>query len=346
MSTPADEAAANSRLQPSPSRAPTILDLAALAGVSKTTVSRVLNGSPRVAPSTRASVLDAVERLGFQVNQAARSLRTNRTGLVGVMVPLISIFGVIIEELDRALANEQLSILMTSSRRLDPEHDRDAIEMLVGRGADALVIAPSDDRSEALKSYLKTVKAPIVVLDRELRGVRADAVLVEHGPSLQAALDHLLVSGRRRVGLLTRDRKTRAGRQILDGYESAADALGYAIPAGLVVEFADLDRQAGRDGVDELVAGAADAFISTGTMEHTASVLERLGERGLLVHQDVSLVAYGHLGTTSAPYPTLPTIAYPVEEVARLVKELLTARLAGSTAKPQLERVVTRFVAP
>lgn len=331
---------------PGPPRAPTILDLAALAGVSKTTVSRVLNGSPRVAPSTRASVLEAVERLGFQVNQAARSLRTSRTGLIGVMVPIISIFGVIVEELDRALADEQLSILMTSSRRRNPERDRDAIEMLVGRGADALVIAPSDDRSGVLNRYLKTVKAPIVVLDRELRGVRADAVLVDHRPGLQAALEHLLGSGRRRVGLLTRDRKTRPGRQIIDGYANAAEALGYAVPPGLVVECEDLDRQTGRDGVDELVTRGADAIVSTGTMEHTASVLERLGEHGLLLHKDVSLVVYGHLGTTSAQYTGLPTIAYPVGEVALLTKQLLVERLGGSTATPRVKRVTTRFLAP
>jgi LacI family transcriptional regulator len=328
-----------------PARAPTILDLAALAGVSKTTVSRVLNGSPRVAPSTRATVLDAVDRLGFQVNQAARSLRTSRTGLVGVMVPIISIFGVIVEELDRALADEQLSILMTTSRRRDPGRDRDAIEMLVGRGADALVIAPSDDRSSRLGRYLKTVKAPIVVLDRELRGVRADVVLVDQEPGLRAALEHLLASGRRQIGLLSRDRKTRPGRQIIDGYAKAAAALGYTVPPGLVLEFEDLDRQAGRDGVDGLIAAGADAIVSTGTMEHTASVLERLGEHGLLLHRDVSLVMYGHLGPV-AQRTGLPTIAYPVEDVAALTKQLLLERLGGATAAPQVERVATRFLAP
>src|ERR1700730_14996650 len=71
------------RVERRPKRPPTILDIAKAAAVSKTTVSRVLNGSARVAPDTRTRVRDAIAQLGFQVNLAARSLRTSRTGLVG-----------------------------------------------------------------------------------------------------------------------------------------------------------------------------------------------------------------------------------------------------------------------
>src|SRR5581483_3563098 len=142
---------------------PTIMDIAAHAGVSKTTVSRALNGSPRVAPATRARVQDAVLQLGFQVNQAARSLRTSRTGLVGFLVPVISIFGLIVEALDEHLAEHGLGILVTSSRRRDAARDIDAVETLVGRGVDALVLAPSDDRSPELARYLRTLNTPIVL---------------------------------------------------------------------------------------------------------------------------------------------------------------------------------------
>jgi LacI family transcriptional regulator len=331
--------------EPTPIRSPTILDLAALAGVSKTTVSRVLNGSPRVAPVTRARVVAAVEELGFQVNQAARSLRTSRTGLVGVMVPIISIFGVIVEELDRGLADAGLSILMTSSRRRDPDRDLDAIEMLVRRGADALVLAPSDDRNERLASYLRSVRAPIVLLDRDVPGIRADVIRVDHSVAVHDALVHLLAAGRRRIGLLTRDRKTRPGRELLAAFERASVALGRPTTRELVAEFDDLDRAAGRDGVDALVDAGADGIVSTGTLEHTASVLERLGERGYLVPRDLSLVVFGHLGAPLPHLAGLPTIAYPVEEVARLTQDLVLARLAGSTGKPRVKTVRTLFLA-
>src|SRR5690242_7876696 len=145
-------------------RSPTILDIAAEARVSKTTVSRVLNGSTRVAPGTRARVSDAISALGFQVNHAARSLRTSRTGLVGLLVPLISIFGLIVESLDDQLAEHGLGVLLAPSRRRDPARDLEAVETLVGRGVDALVLAPSDDRSPALGRYLRTLQTPVILL--------------------------------------------------------------------------------------------------------------------------------------------------------------------------------------
>ena len=271
------------RASPGSARPPTILDLAAAAGVSKATASRVINDSPAVAPETRTRVLAAVDELGFQVNRAARSLRTSRTGLVGVLVPVISVFGRIVEELDPQLAEAGLSILLTASRRRQPELDLDGIEVLVGRGVDALVLAPSNDRDPDLPRVLGSIRIPIVLLDREVEGLDADLLLVDQRPGIDGALDHLLGEGRRRIGLLTRDEKTRPGRQILVSYAEGVRRSGVSADDALVQEFDDLDRGTARDGVDALLETGADAIISTGTMEHTATVLERLAERDLAV---------------------------------------------------------------
>ncbi len=327
-------------------RAPTILDLAAAAGVSKATVSRVLNGSPRVASETRLRVLEAIGDLGFQVNHAARSLRTSRTGLVGVLVPVISVFGRIVEELDHDLAEARVSILLTASRRRQPERDIEAVDILVGRGVDALVLAPSHDTSRDLARALQRVRTPIVLLDREVRGLQADALAVEQGPGIGGALDYLAGEGRRRIGLLTRDGKTRPGRQILARYREGCERLGQPLDAALVAEFDDLDRRTARDGVDALLATGADAIISTGTMEHTATVLERLSELGVSVPHDVSLVIYGYVGGSTSAHFGLPTVALPVDRIAHAVFRLLLPRLGGSDAPPRVEVVRTAFVAP
>lgn len=327
-------------------RPPTILDLAAAAGVSKATVSRVLNGSARVAPETRVRVLAAVGDLGFQVNQAARSLRTNRTGLVGVLVPVISVFGRIVEELDRHLAEVGVSMLLTASRRRQPERDLEAIEILVGRGVEALVMAPSHDTSPDLARLLQQVRTPTVLLDREVPGFAADAVHVDQGPGIGGAMEHLVAEGRRRVGLLTRDGKTRPGRQILARYDENRGRLGLPADPELVRVFDDLDRRTARDGVDDLLASGADAIISTGTMEHTTIVLERLTELGVAVPRELSLVVYGYLGSLMSTDSALPTVAYPVDRIAQATYELLIARMSGSDEPPRVEVVPNVFVAP
>jgi LacI family transcriptional regulator len=327
-----------------PSRPPTIIDLAAHAGVSKSTVSRVLNDSPLVHVSTRDRVLAAVSDLGFQINHAARSLRTSRTGLIGFLVPVISIFGLIVEVLDAELAVDGFSILLTSSRRRAPERDRENIEVLAGRGVDALVLAPSNDQSRDLAEFLATIRTPIVLLDRELPGLTADKLLVDHAPGIRGALESLLASGRTRIGLLTRDRQTRAGRAIIEAWEEETARLGARAGPELVATFDDLDRRAGRDGVDRLLDAGVDAIVSTGTMEHTASVLGRLGERSVRVPNDVSLVVYGYLVPPMREHLGLPTIAYPVEEVATAVRQLLLRRLDQPEAAPRTSSVPTIFV--
>ncbi len=325
-------------------RAPTIVDLALAAGVSKATVSRVLNGSPRVADDTRARVHAAIDLLGFQVNQAARSLRTSRTDLIGMLVPVISVFGRIVEELDRDLAEAGISMLLTASRRRHPERDIDAVEMLVGRGVDALVLAPSHDSSADLARALGRVRAPIILLDREVPGLVADSILVDQGPGIAGAMNHLVADGRRKVGLLSRDDKTRPGRQIRARYEEYAARLDLDRDPGLVQGFDDLDRRTARDGVDALLATGVDAIIATGTMEHTATVLERLSELGVSVPRDMALVVYGYTGAEMSTRGGLPTVAYPVDLIAQAAFRLLIPRLADPGAPPRTEIVPNVFV--
>src|SRR3954452_9901758 len=248
-----------------PKPRPTILDIAGAAGVSKTTVSRVLNGSASVAPDTRSRVNAAIAAVGFQVNHAARSLRTSRTGLVGLLVPVISIFGLIVESLDGQLAEHGLGVLLTSSRRRDAPRDLDSLEMLVGRGVDALVLAPSDDRSPELARYLRSLRTPIVLLDREVRGLACDSVLVDHSSAIDAAVRHLVADGRTTIGLVTRDERSRPGRGLAAAFRAACVAAGLAPAAAQVAEFVDLDQHAAQAGVDQLLERGVDAIIATGT---------------------------------------------------------------------------------
>src|SRR4051794_40027392 len=159
-----------------PGRPPTIIDIAADAGVSKTTVSRVMNGSAGVAPETRSRVLEAADRLGFRLNLAARTLRTRRSAMVGLMVPMVrEPFALIAEGLDLALAQQGVG-LMISCSRWDAGQDIPKLESLRARGVEAFVVSLSDDRDPAVAAYLRSLHEPVVLLDREIRGLRADSV--------------------------------------------------------------------------------------------------------------------------------------------------------------------------
>ena len=198
------------------------------------------------------------------------------------------------------------------------------------------MLAPSNDQSPDLAAFLATIRTPIVLLDRELPGLTADKLLVDHAPGIRGALESLLASGRTRIGVAD-TRPSDAGRTCHHrGLGGGDGASRRSFRPGLVAAFDDLDRRAGRDGVDRLLEAGVDAIVSTGTMEHTASVLGRLGERSVRVPNDVSLVVYGYLVPPMREHLGLPTIAYPVEEVATAVRQLLLRRLDQPEAAPSI----------
>src|SRR4029079_1611881 len=171
--------------KPAPSRSrtpyqhkdPTILDLARAASVSKTTASRVLNGSPNVAPETRARVLAAIERIDYRVNVAARSLRTTRSFLVGYLVPAVAndVFGRFAEVLEEELRHDGVGLVIASSG-WDEEGERRALESLRARRVDALVLSLVNDRDPKIAAFLQSIRQPIVLIDREGKWGGAEVV--------------------------------------------------------------------------------------------------------------------------------------------------------------------------
>jgi transcriptional regulator with XRE-family HTH domain len=142
-------------------RSLTILDVAREASVSKSTVSRVLNGSPHVATETRERVLETVSRLDFRANTAARGLRTTRSFLVGLLVPAISndVFSRIAEVLEEDLRHEGVGLVIVSSG-WDAGGERIALESLRDRRVDALVVSLVNDRDAALAELLASITRP------------------------------------------------------------------------------------------------------------------------------------------------------------------------------------------
>jgi LacI family transcriptional regulator len=206
------------------------------------------------------------------------------------------------------------------------------------------VLAPSNDRSPELARYLRRLTTPIVLLDREVRGLRCDAVLVDHGPALLAAVRYLVGHGRRSIGLITRDDRTRPARELVAGFRAACRAADLPGSSIHVAQFVDLDQQAAHVGVDQLLERGVDSIIATGTLTLTAGILERLTQRGVSVPGHVAVVTWGHAGPEPAE-TSLPTIVYPVEEVARLTARLIISRVQHSAAPPRVELAQTRFVA-
>lgn len=310
---------------PSARRAPTILDIAREAEVSKTTVSRVLNGSAKVSPATRDRVSDAISRLDFRVNLAARSLRTTRTALVGLLVPTIDneVFGRIAQRLDTELSEHGAALIIGTSG-WDREAELRALRSLRSRGVDALVLSLLDDQDPEVAGLLRSFDRPIVLLDREVPGFVTDAVLTEQRPGVSASLIHLHMLGHRRVGLATISGRTRPGREGLAAFEHTSNELRLSTAR---VTIRDVSLDAGRAAADELLAAGVSAILACSPSLVLAGIIEQLDGRGLSIPEDVSLIGYDESELAFAKRPRLTVVSRQLDLIAQYASSLIVDRL-------------------
>ncbi len=322
----------------------TIHDIAREAGVSKTTVSRVLNGSPDVASDTRGRVLEAIDKLGYQVNLAARTLRTSRSALVGLLVPgLHEVFAEIAQELAKELRVKGISMLMAISE-WEEDGDLCGLESLQSRGVDAIVASLANDRPTGLGSFIKSLKRPVILLDREVEKASCDAVLTDQRGGVTGAVEHLWGLGHRSIGLVAMSGNTRPGREAVAAYTAACTRRHLEVRAELIHQTDDFDRAAGRAAANQMLEVGASAIMALGPMGLVAGVLERIDELGLKVPDDVSVIGYDENELAFVKAPRMTVIGRQVGDIGRLAGRLVISRLAAPDTPKRVEVVETRLI--
>lgn len=320
-------------------RAATIWDIAREANVSKTTVSRVLNGSDKVAAPTRDRVARAIAKLDFQVNLAARSLRTARTALVGFLVPTIDneVFGKIAQRLDTELSGSGVGLVIGTSG-WDAEAELKALRAFHSRGVDGLVLSLVDDQSPEVAEFVRSFDRPIVLLDREVAGFETDAVLTDQWPGISASVTHLYELGHRRLGLATISGSTRPGREGMAAFEHTSKELGLSSTKFIV---RDVSLAAGRAAASELFAADVSAIVACTPSLVLAGIIEQLDGRGLSIPEDVSLIGYDESELAFAKRPKLTVVSRQLDEIAHYASSLIVDRLADPDTPHRIEVVRT-----
>lgn len=326
-------------------RPPTILDVAREAGVSRATAARALNGSPNVSPKVSVVIRSAAERLGYRVNIAARTLRTTKTALVGLLVPVISneVFGEIAERLDESLRVGGVSLTIASSG-WSVDGELSALDAFVARSVDVLAAALADDRDPRVSERLRRLEVPLVLLDREVRGVRVDAVVTDQRPGITECLQHLAALGHRTVGLTTGTDRTLPSRGHLAAFSRAVARLGLDKSNDLVARSDEYTTDGGRQAAQRLVALGATAIVACAPISFIAGVLDCLQELELKVPDDISLVAYTDSPLARVYRPHLSVIARDVSQVGRLAGRFALDRMVDPELPARVEVIPTQFI--
>lgn len=320
-----------------PRSKPTIIDVARLAGVSKSTVSRVLQGTATsVKAETRLAVTRAIKNLGYEHNAIARSLRTRRTQIVMAIAPDITnpFWPEVIRGLQDVMRQADYSVVSGNSD-WDPTSEKRLIQTARQNRFDAIAINPTAISSRELRA----LGIPVVIL-----GVREDIANIDtvgsdsFGGALEA-LTHLHRLGHRRIGFIRGQPRSGTGRARYDAYKEFLRRFRLPSDQSLVVQV-PFDRESGRQAMQTLLNLArppSAVFASNDIL--AIGAMEAVHAAGLRVPDDISIIGMDDIYVASMTTPPLTTMAKAKYETGRRAAELLLERLAGSAPR-QARRVV------
>lgn len=343
MTTVPGRAAPPSAPRPSVRR-PTLKDVAALAGVSMKTVSRVVNGERGVAPDKVASVERAVRQLDYRPNLTASSLRRLDGRTAAVAALLEDLANPFSAELHRALedvAHEHGVLLFAGSLDESPEREKRLVRAFTSRRADALIIAPASS-DQGYLSYEVPDGTPVVFVDRAPVGYDADAVVADNVDGARRAVSHLLEHGHRRIAFLGDLPTIPTARDRLTGYEQALRSSGVPLDPELVVQgLADPDRAA-RALPALMGLPSPPTALFTAQNDITVGALRYLQAEGM--QETMAIVGFDDFPLADLLRPGVTVVAQDPTAIGRAAGERLFARLAGDDAPSRTVVVPTRLV--
>lgn len=321
----------------------TIEMVAKEAGVSPSTVSRILNGTAVVSEAKKKSVEDAVAKLGFVPNPMARGLAGGRTFSVGVITQSMDspFYGPALRGIEDALDPAGYSPLFVSGN-WQAQTEARCIDILLSRRVDGIIVLTGRLTDAALKACAK--KVPVVVTGRNLKAADLFSLNFHNLEGGRLATEHLLNQGHRRIAFISGDPQHPDAIQRLAGYQQALEQAGIAFDPGLVVQ-GEYNEDSGLQAALRLLnAKKRFTAIFAANDQMAVGAAHGLLRHGLRIPDDVSLVGFDDLPTSLYAFPPLTTVHQPAYELGQLAAEAMLTLLSGT--KPLLQvpapRLITR----
>ncbi|WP_435243642.1 LacI family DNA-binding transcriptional regulator [Streptomyces cucumeris] len=320
---------------------PTLEEVAARAGVGRGTVSRVINGSPRVSDRTRVAVQRAVAELGYVPNRVARALAADRADAVALVIPepetrlfAEPYFSDIIRGVGAGLADTDLQLLLTLIRT--PKERQRFADYLAAHRVDGVLLV-SVHADDPLPDLLERIEIPAVLSGRRSAHESVAYVDSDNTGGARAAVAHLIERGRTTVATITGPLDMYVAQCRLDGYRDALRAAGRDVDPALAVA-ADFTEEGGRRAMRELLVRRPDldaVFAASDVM--AAGARQVLREQGRRVPEDVALVGFEDSAVARHMDPPLTSVRQATEEMGRAMARVLLEEIegaAGRTAVP------------
>ena len=344
---------------------PTVAEVAAAAGVGKATAARTLGNYGSVSPAARARVLAAAEKLRYRPNSLARSMTTGITQTLGVIVADISnpfFAGVIRGIADACNASDYTAIVLSTDEKLAAE--RSAVGVLMDKQVDGIILSSAAVRADEVEHISEALSRgiPVVLLDRTVKGLDLDAVVINNRESARDAVRFVISRGHRRIGFVwgptsaqshaTRDLVVAAAERTLwseaerlRGYLDALDEAGIGFDGQLISHCAHNEADA-IEAVSTMLElpDRPTALLATET-DSMVGALRAIRRHGLSYPGDISLIGFDDSSWAGVMDPPLSMIAQPMLQLGKDAAQRVFALIDGHGSVPTVDTIPTKFIA-
>jgi LacI family transcriptional regulator len=307
----------------------TFNDLAQELNLSTATISRALSRPEIVAPETRTRVLEAVRRSGYQMNGIARSLRTQSTHTIGVIVSDICnpFFSSIVKAAEDVARTNGYTVLICNADE-EGRNEEAALRLFIERQVSG-VIRCSAGANSSLLQVLHEKSIPLVDLDRQSGLPDIDTVILNNKLGASLATRHLIQLGHKRIAIVSGPQHLSNARDRLEGFRKALRAARIAIPKNYV-EFGDFREASGFQAAERLLdLDSPPTAIFVANNEMMAGTLSSVRQRRVKVPRELSLVGFDDARWARYLEPPLTVVSQPAELMGQKAAQLLLTRLSG-----------------
>ncbi len=317
----------------------TIKDVARLAGVSVSTVSKYINGG-HVRMENVEPIRSAIAQLDFRANPFARSLKMQRSRSIGILLPDMAapFYGAVLTVLDKCLREQGFHTLI-SCYGSDHGLERENLSFLITNGIEGLVYIPEDLTAEEFYELTANFSIPMVQVDRMIQGVDGDAVLVNNTDAVYEAVNQLLGRGHRRVALITGPKSVFTAKERQVGYLRALSDYGILYDDALVISDEN-NFATGYRGFSALMEQEdRPTAVFTTNYDITMGLITAAREQGVQIPQELDIFGFDCVEVCSMMHPPLPVVHQPEQEIAQTAANYLIERLEGYTGPSRITRL-------
>ena len=322
----------------------TIKDVARLAGVSMSTVSKYLNGG-NVRSENIEPIRNAIAQLDYHINPFARRLKTQRGRSVGILLPDIAapFFGAVVTALDRSLREYGYHTIM-SCYSANHAMERDNLHYLISTGIDGLIYIPEDLSSEEYYELTANCNIPMVQMDRMIQGVESDAVLVDNADATYNATAEMIRRGHRNIAMMSGPKSVFTAKERQVGYMRALSDHNILFDNDMFV-CSDNTFATGYHGFEQLwkLPERPTAVVTT-NYDITLGLVTAVREKGLRIPEDIDIVGFDCVEVCTMMKPPLPVVQQPEALIGQTAAQYLVQRLEGYNGEPRLTRLKCTLV--